>query len=38
MQSGGTPCDVKASCTVRVGGKTGDDIKRLPIDIIAKQL
>ncbi|PKM52476.1 MAG: hypothetical protein CVV02_01615 [Firmicutes bacterium HGW-Firmicutes-7] len=29
----GTPCEVKVSCTVWVGGKSGDDIKGLPIDI-----
>lgn len=29
----GTPYDGKLSCTVWVGGKFGDDIKELPIDI-----
>ena len=30
----GTPCAVKVACTVWVGGKAGDYIKRLPIGII----
>ena len=29
----GTPCAVKAACTVWSGGKSGDYIKRLPIAI-----
>jgi hypothetical protein len=29
----GTPCAVKAARTVRIGGKGGDYIKALPIDI-----
>lgn len=29
----GTPCAVKAARTVWIGGKGGDDIKALPIDI-----
>ena len=31
---GGTPCAVKAACTVWGGGKAGDKIKGLPIAII----
>ena len=31
--SDGTPCAVKAACTVRSGGKSGDDFKGLPIAI-----
>jgi hypothetical protein len=31
----GTPCEVKVSCTVWAGGKSGDNIKRLPIGIPA---
>lgn len=27
----GTPCEVKAACTVWSGGKSGDDFKGLPI-------
>ena len=30
----GTPCEVKVSCTVWVRGKSGDDFKGLPIDIV----
>ena len=29
----GTPCEVKAACTVWSGGKSGDDFKGLPITI-----
>ena len=29
----GKPCELKGSCTVWVGGKGGDNIKILPIDI-----
>lgn len=29
----GAPYELKGSCTVRVGGKDGDNIKVLPIDI-----
>ncbi|WP_195841184.1 hypothetical protein [Clostridium sp. WB02_MRS01] len=31
--SDGTPYELKGSCTVWVGGKDGDYIKVLPIDI-----
>ena len=31
--NGGTPCAMKVACTVWVGGKVGDNIKYLPIDI-----
>ena len=30
----GAPCAVKATCTVRSGGKLGDQIKELPITIM----
>ena len=30
----GTPCAVKAACTVWAGGKDGDGIKILPIGIV----
>ncbi|HIZ57904.1 MAG TPA: hypothetical protein H9725_04900 [Candidatus Faecalibacterium gallistercoris] len=29
----GTPCEVKAACTVWSGGKSGDNFKGLPITI-----
>ena len=32
----GTPCAVKAACTVWSGGKSGDYIKGLPIAIRCK--
>ena len=32
----GTPCAVKAACTVWSGGKSGDNIKGLPIAIRRK--
>ncbi len=31
LQNDGTPCEGKLSCTVLSGGKSGDDIKGLPI-------
>ena len=34
--SDGTPCAVKAACTVRSGGKSGDNFKGLPIAIRRK--
>lgn len=34
----GQPCEVKVSCTVRSGGKFGDNIKGLPIAIKLFQL
>ncbi len=33
VKTGGTPCEVKVSCTVWAGGKSGDCIKGLPIGI-----
>ena len=33
----GAPCAVKAACTVRSGGKSGDKIKGLPIAIRRKE-
>ena len=33
----GAPCAVKAACTVRSGGKSGDKIKGLPIAIRCKE-
>jgi hypothetical protein len=34
----GTPCDMKVSCTVWNGGKSGDNIKRFPIDNVSLKL
>ena len=31
----GTPCALKGACTVWIGGKSGDNFKGLPIDIIS---
>lgn len=31
----GTPCALKGACTVWIGGKSGDDFKGLPIDIVS---
>ena len=33
----GTPCAVKAACTVWSGGKPGDNLKGLPITIRARE-
>ena len=30
----GTPCAMKVACTVWLGGKVGDSIKYLPIEIV----
>ena len=38
MHTDGTPCEVKVSCTVWVRGKSGDDFKGLPIDIVNNQI
>ena len=37
MEPDGAPCAVKAACTVRRGGKSGDQIKGLPITILRRR-
>ena len=36
MTNDGTPCAVKVACTVWSGGKSGDNIKGLPITIVGR--
>lgn len=38
LRNDGAPCAVKAACTVRSGGKLGDNFKELPIAISRSSL